>query len=230
MNSETIERLGERARFASWRGDGTVAHLSPAAVGPLSAEFVACCVDRLRGSGYTSVITSALSVREAGGFLSAGFDICEELDLLVHDLADVAPVSRPLRRARRADRPDVLALDNGAFPSFWQLGAGGLGEALVATPRVRFRIAGPRESLAGYAITGRGAGTGYLQRLAVHPQSRRQGIGRALVADGLTWLRRWRCERALVNTQHTNEAARSLYLAAGFRLMPEGLQVLARGL
>jgi hypothetical protein len=37
---ETIERRGERARLASWRSAGDVAHLSPVAPRPLSADFV----------------------------------------------------------------------------------------------------------------------------------------------------------------------------------------------
>ncbi len=242
VSSETIERSGERARLASWRGDGRVAHLSPAALAPLSADFIGCCVDRLRRRGYTSVVTSALSVTEARGFLQAGFEIREELDLLAHDLREIPPAPGGLRRARKRDRKAVLALDSMAFPDFWQLGVGGLGEALVATPHVRFRLswrgAAPRSSrlsissttIAGYAITGRGAGIGYLQRLAVHPDARGLGLGRALVVDGLGWLRRRGCNRALVNTQQTNDAARALYVACGFRLVPEGLQVLARAL
>ena len=42
----------------------------------------------------------------------------------------------------------------------------------------------------GYAVTGRSAARGYLQRLAVDPERWRQGVGAALVVDGLRWLRR----------------------------------------
>ena len=86
------------------------------------------------------------------------------------------------------------------------------------------------EALAGYAIAGRGGDTGYLQRLAVHPAARGRGLGTALVVDALVWLRRRGASQGLVNTQRTNEGARALYLACGFKLLPESLSVLAREL
>jgi ribosomal protein S18 acetylase RimI-like enzyme len=245
VSAQTIERRGERARLANWRGDRLVAHLSPAAGSPLSAEFVTCCMDWLRERGYTSVVTSALSRQECVGFLKAGFDIQEELELLSHDLAHLPKVPRGLRRARGSDRLSVLEVDAVSFDPFWRLHKGGLEEALEATPRVRFRVAprslgeGPategrdrrhRREIAGYVIAGRGQGIGYLQRLAVHPLARRRGLGSTLVFDALTWMHRRGATRALVNTQRSNQAALALYQACGFRVLPEGLQVLARGL
>ena len=231
MSAQTIERLGERARLATWRGDGSVAHLAPVATRPLSAAFVADCLVWLRTRGYRSVVTSALTALESGGFLEAGFALQEELDLLSHDLGGLGRRPRGLRRARRRDRPGIIAMDALAFPPFWRLHEGGLEEALAATPSVRFRVArrGPG-AIAGYAITGLGGDTGYLQRLAVAPSARGQGLGRDLVTDALVWLRRRGARRAMVNTQRTNDSARNLYLACGFRLLPEGLSVLVRGL
>ena len=230
VEPETIEQRGERARLASWRADGQVAHLSPTALRPLSAAFVDSCVDRLRARGFTFVVTSALSPEECSGFLRAGFEVQEELELLAHDLGAIPTVRHRLRRPRRADRPRVLAVDSIAFDSFWRLHQGGLDDALGATPSVRFRVHGRRDRLDGYVIGGRGAGTGYVQRLAVHPSARGQGLGRSLLADVLRWMRRRGAARALVNTQRTNEAAISLYCACGFRVLPEGLRVLARAL
>ncbi|HEY4410442.1 MAG TPA: GNAT family N-acetyltransferase [Acidimicrobiia bacterium] len=227
---ETIERRGERARLASWRADGSVAHLSPAAVRPLSADFVGSCLDTLRARGFTFVVTSALSEAESAGFLRAGFDVQEELELLVHELNAVPDVRHRLRRPGRRDRPRVLVVDCAAFDAFWRLHHGGLEDALGATPAVRFRVHGRGERIDSYVIGGRGAGTGYVQRLAVHPEARGQGLGRSLVGDVLRWMRRHGAARALVNTQRTNEAALALYRACGFRVLPEGLQVLARAL
>ena len=228
--SETIEQRGERARLATWRADGLVAHLSPTALRPLSATFVDSCLDRLRARGFSYVVTSALTPEECAGFLRAGFEVQEELELLAHELNSIPTVRHRLRRPWRGDRPRVLAVDSLAFDAFWQLHQGGLDDALGATPAVRFRVHGRGDRLDGYVIGGRGAATGYVQRLAVHPSARGQGLGRSMVADVLQWMRGRGASRALVNTQQTNEAALALYRSCGFRVLPEGLRVLARSL
>jgi len=227
---ETVERRGERARLASWRCDGEVAHLSPVAARPLSADFVRSCLDRLRARGFRFVVTSALAEAECAGFFRAGFEVREELELLAHDLDAIPDVAHRLRRPRRRERPRVLAVDAGAFDSFWRLHEGGLEDALGATPAVRFRVHGRRDGIDGYVIGGRGAGTGYVQRLAVDAAARGRGLGRSFVGDVLRWMRRHGADRALVNTQRTNEAALALYRACGFRVLPDGLRVLAREL
>ena len=81
-----------------------------------------------------------------------------------------------------------------------------------------------------YAVTGRAGRHGYLQRIAVHPEARRQGYGRAVVLDGLRWLRRHGATQALVNTQRDNSPALALYQSCGFRELPAGLCVMGRSL
>lgn len=231
VGGQIMEWLGERARLGSWRGEHQVAQLVPVASTPLSADFVHHCLERLRSSGFASVISSALPPAECEGFLGAGFDVREELHLLSHDLETLPPTSGSLRPARRRDHPAILDLDTAAFEPFWQLGPGGLDDALRATPHVRFRLAGRRREVpAGYALAGRNGPAGYLQRLAVHPDARGNGIGRALVVDGLWWMRRHGVHRALVNTQRDNQAALALYRSSGFRLQPDALCVLERSL
>jgi ribosomal protein S18 acetylase RimI-like enzyme len=51
-----------------------------------------------------------------------------------------------------------------------------------------------------------------------------------LVIDGLRWLKRWRVEQVVVNTQYENERALDLYERLGFRRQPLGLSVLAAGI
>ena len=223
----------ERVRAGPWRGDRHVAYLSPAPGAPLpSVAFVRRCLEQLAGEGYAQVVTAALMPHEQGGFVEAGFVVEERLVLLGHDLRTLpeAP-ARPLRRARAADQRPVLALDHLSFPAFWQLDAAGLEEAITATPRARYRVAdAPTASdgaAVGYVVTGRAGRRGYIQRLAVHPGARRAGWARALVVDGLRWLRRWRAEKVLVNTQEDNAGAAALYESLGFRREPNGLSVLS---
>ena len=223
----------QRARAGPWRGDGRIAYLAPLPQGPLpSVGFLHRCLDTLAARGYTEVLTSALAPAEARSFFAVGFVEHERLRLLSHDLrrlpAPPAGPERPpergagaerrpergaaaLRRGRQADWARVLEVDASAFDRFWRLDRDGLDEALAATPITRFRVAlDPAGAVVGYAVSGRAAAEGYLQRLAVHPSQRRAGLGSALVIDGLRWMRRWKVRRAVVNTQLGNEAALGL--------------------
>ena len=121
-------------------------------------------------------------------------------------------------------------VDDASFDGFWRLGSVGLRDAIEATPVSRFRVARSRRLVVAYAITGSAGDQGYLQRIAVDPRVRREGWGRALVADGLGWLWRHGCTRAFVNTQLHNDGAIALYESFGFRRLPDGLCVLGRSL
>jgi ribosomal protein S18 acetylase RimI-like enzyme len=206
-----------------------VAIVAPAqGAAPAAAASVRHCLEVLATRGFARAITAALAAPEVEGFLGAGFVVRERLHLLTHDLKDLPDVSVlavAQRRARRRDRPDALEVDAKAFPPFWRLDDAGLDEALAATPSSRFRLA-TAPAVIGYAVSGRAARRGYLQRLAVDPDQQRQGIGTALVVDGLRWMRRWGVTQAVVNTQEDNRAALTLYERLGFRRQASGLAVL----
>jgi GNAT superfamily N-acetyltransferase len=229
VRSEVLEWGRERVRITPWRRDGRVALLSPLTDRPLpSVGFLQRCLDELASAGYEGVVTTALTRTEQGPFRAAGFEEQEQLRLLSHDLARLPPLpDAPLRRAHDSDRDAVLAVDASAFRPFWRMDEWGLNDALGATPVSRFRVAvGDRRTVVGYAISGRTAQRGYLQRLAVRPADQRRGLGRALVIDALRWMRRRGVERAVVNTQLDNDAAYRLYLGLGFREEAWGLAVL----
>lgn len=232
---DVVRRGPERVRVMPWRGDATVAHVTPLGeASPLSVAMVRHCCVALAERGYRSVVTGALARREQQGFFDDGFVVREELHLLAHDLAEVpeapaTPVGTRLRRGHRWDRPHTLEVDRLAFPPFWQLDAAGLEEAMAATPQARYRVAAGGQ-VVGYAVTGRAGARGYLQRLAVAPAVTGRGVGAALVIDALRWMQARRVSRAVVNTQVANERALALYLRLGFRLQPSGLAVLTRPL
>jgi ribosomal protein S18 acetylase RimI-like enzyme len=235
--SADVIRWGrERVRTGPWRGDGRVAFLAPVPDAPLpSAEFLRRCLRTLADRGFTRVVTAALSPLEQNGFLAAGFEVTERLHLLACDLDGLPPVPPDLhlRRVGWGLRPTVLQVDRAAFPPFWQFDGGGLDEALRATPRTRFRASvapDDHRRVLGYAICGRSGPRGFVQRLAVHPDAHRQGIGRGLLVDGLRWMRKRGVRRAVVNTQLGNDAALALYQQTGFRREPAGLSVLSTGL
>jgi ribosomal protein S18 acetylase RimI-like enzyme len=219
------------ARIAPWRGGGGAAHLIVSPDATVSSSVVRRCVEKARASGYDSVLTSAVSPHESEPFVDAGFSVQERLHLLAFDLnhAPERP-ELPLTKAARRDRAGVLELDDRSFDDFWRLGPVGLKDALQATPTSRFRVGHGDDLVVAYAITGAAGRFGYLQRIAVHPDVRRHGWGRALVADALGWIWRHGGTRAYVNTQLENTRALALYQSFGFELLPAGLCVLGRAL
>ncbi|MDQ3569208.1 MAG: GNAT family N-acetyltransferase [Actinomycetota bacterium] len=229
----------EQVRAGPWQGDSRVAYLVPFSSGPtLSVGFVRWAMAELGARGFSRVVTNALAPVDQVAFLGAGFEVQERLHLLSHDL-QALPEHRALevrtaggeaatghRRARPSDHPAVLDLDARAFPAFWRLDAPGLDDALAATPRTRLRVITLGGDVVAYALTGRAGRRGFLQRLAVDPVHRRQGLGRELVLDALEWLRRRRVGRVVVNTPAGNEAGLALYQSLGFRRQQRGLSVL----
>lgn len=237
MAIDDRRRGARRALHVSrWRGHQHVAVLTPDPEGPPpSAAEVASAVDRLRSGGCVRVLTGALQVPEVAAFRDNGFAVHDRLHLLRHDLVDLPRPRRSVRTRRgwRRDRGRVLEIDRRAFDDFWTLDRSGLEDAIRATPTSRFRVATDQadpftsRAVTGYAVTGRAADRGYLQRLAVDPGRHRGGIGRALVADALSWLARTGARAAVVNTQERNAPALELYLSCGFVREPEGLTVLS---
>lgn len=222
----------ESARVGPWRADSSVALLVPVTGGlPPSTEFVRRCLRLLAKQGFKRVVTGALAPDEQRGFLEAGFDVHEQLHLLLLDRSvplPAAPPGPPLRRPWGRRREGALAVDAAAFSPFWRLDSAGLREALEATPKRHFRVVlGPDRQVTGYAICGASEQRGFVQRLAVAPAAQGRGLGRRLVLDGLTWLRSCGAQGIAVNTQQGNTAALALYRAVGFRDDPDGLCVLS---
>ncbi len=213
-------------RVVSWRDRDDVAHLTPYGRRAFAPSSVAQVLDQLRSEGFAHAVTSALSPHEQAPFLDCGFEPRHRLELLSRRLDGLEPIpSVPLRRGRRRDRNTALEIDARAFSGFWRLDRAGLDDALSATPASRFRLAVGRAPV-GYAICGRAGDTGYIQRLAVDPGSHRQGVGRALVLDGLWWMARRGARNAYVNTADDNDGAIDFYARLGFDALPEGLAVL----
>lgn len=199
----------------------------------LSAAFVRRCARDLAALGYEKVVTGALAPAEHSGFLQAGFMVYEDLHLLTFDPSGGWPELRPGPRLHRAGprrRRQVLRVDELSFSPFWRLDATGLREAVHATTDHRLRVALAGGRVSGYAICGAAGGRGFVQRLAVLPEARGQGLGKRLLVDGLYWLRDRGVRQVAVNTQQGNDVALALYRSVGFTEAPEGLAVLSADL
>jgi ribosomal protein S18 acetylase RimI-like enzyme len=195
-----------------------------------SSAAVERLLDHLRDAGYREVVTNALAPGTSLPLVDVGFAVRGRLHLLVHDLTELPRPSGLTRRSRTSERDEILAVDAAGFDEFWRFDDVGLHEAVHATPRSHLRVAAPDSRIIGYALFGRAAKDGYVQRLAVEPSAQGQGVGQALLVDGMHWLRDRGATRALVNTQEGNERALDLYLRSGFQRLPVGLCVLGREL
>ena len=71
-------------------------------------------------------------------------------------------------------------------------------------------------ALVGYAVTWRSGDVVDLQRIAVHPGHRHQGLARALLAEAVAAGRADGADRMLLEVGAGNAAALGLYAAAGF--------------
>lgn len=228
LRTPTRRAIGLRS--GPWRGDHRTAYLAP--IGdrrsPIRPDDITRCLSDLRVAGYRAAVTAALHPTEQEPFRASGFALVERLHLLIHPLDDLprhAGHAATLGRGRRRDTAALLEVDHRAFSPFWRFDAGGLSDALTATASARLRVARVGGRIVGYAVSGRSGRHGYIQRLAVHPEHQRRGIGTALVADGLRWLKRRGARDALVNTQESNAASLRLYLRSGFVLQRAGLAV-----
>ncbi|MEO6570059.1 MAG: GNAT family N-acetyltransferase [Ilumatobacteraceae bacterium] len=215
-------------RVRQWPNDPTIAHLifTDHLVIPTPASIDAA-VEHARRRGAHAVRTSALFPRAADVVLDAGFTRIDQLALLRFSLSDAADGLPDLRLRlqplRRRHFDDAACVDQGAFGLVWGNDARTLRDIRRATPHHRARGSWERHTLRGFALTGAAGDNGYLQRLAVDPEARRQGRAHDLVVDSLQWMHRRGLQNALVNTGVTNEAALALYRSIGFRPLDDSL-------
>jgi ribosomal protein S18 acetylase RimI-like enzyme len=197
---------------------------------PPSTVDLARWGDQLAEMGFTRIRTSALATAAARRVELAGFRSIQELVLLQHDEPRRAPRPRqPTAKLITGRHAEAAFIDAMAFGSEWSLDATAIDDVRGATPAHRARTSGGT-AFHAYAITGRDARQGFLQRLAVAPDQQGRGLGTALVLDSLRWCGRWRSDRVLVNTPTTNEVALRLYERLGFHRLSDRLRVYERSL
>jgi ribosomal protein S18 acetylase RimI-like enzyme len=188
--------------------------------------------DQLSSLGFTHMRTGALSPRSAIPAELAGM-MCVQQLALMELLPDQAsrPRITPGIHTRSLDHAGLAIasqIDRAAFGTRWWLDESTLGDVCRATPKYRARIAeldDATDPLGGFLISGRAGRTGYIQRLAVHPERHRTGFASVLLADAFAWMRRHRVQRIFVNTHVDNEAALALYRAHHFTELRERLAV-----
>jgi ribosomal protein S18 acetylase RimI-like enzyme len=194
-------------------------------------------VARARAAGIRTLRTSALFPRAAEIAFEHGFTPIDTLHLLrlrldraafsrIDELAtSTGHNTRPLRPWQHAQ---AAAVDQDAFGETWGNDAASVRDIRAATPHHRARIVRDGRQIAGFAISGWGGSSGYVQRVAVRREHRRRGVARALVVDALAWMRSLPLTAAYVNTGLDNGAALALYEDLGFERLDERLVIAAR--
>jgi ribosomal protein S18 acetylase RimI-like enzyme len=221
------------ARVRPWAFEPNVAHLVLYNQSRLPAPAdIAGWVAELRAAGYDTIRTGALGVQAGARFERLGFEAVQSLILLEHtsisSAAAAAGKTAGVVRLATEEDADASRIDVAAFGAGWCIDRVGIGDVRSATPRHRARAVRTDDRLVAYSISGRDGRNGYIQRLAVSPDQQHRGHGKALVADSLRWMARWRVQRALVNTHIGNEAALALYHGLGFKDLSDRLHVYER--
>jgi ribosomal-protein-alanine N-acetyltransferase len=120
-----------------------------------------------------------------------------------------------IRRAWPADAPVLAALERRCFPDPWSTES--FREAL-GSPGVVALIREDDGEVTGYLLGREILGTGEVLNLAVAPERRRQGIGRALLEQAIEEIVARGGHEVFLEVRASNAAALELYQSMGFVL------------
>ncbi len=119
------------------------------------------------------------------------------------------------------DRAGVVKLWNEVFPDPTPHNAPDLMiTRKLAQQRGLFFVALADGEVVGTALAGYDGVRGWLYKLAVAPEHRRQGIGRSLVAHAVRALKAMGCAKVNLQVTADNEAAVAFYESLGFAVEP----------
>ncbi|MFC5278113.1 ribosomal protein S18-alanine N-acetyltransferase [Halorubrum rubrum] len=127
----------------------------------------------------------------------------------------MTPAEATIRPVERADLLAVLRIERECFSDPWPYDAF---ERLIDAPA--FLVAERDGEVLGYLVAdvtpNAGRDIGHVKDLAVRPDARGRGVGRALLRAGLARLRAAGAAVAKLEVREGNDPARSLYAAEGF--------------
>jgi len=218
-----VNSRGEAAVVERWRD-----HLDLLAIRGLwcSPRRVAVAVEDLRAvaraQGLGRLLGPLLCEDAARPYLAAGMRVAQRTITLRldrpgrHKPGLSMPEGVGLRLGTAADLPDLLDLDTSCFDLFWRYDAVHL---MRYVAEERLALAESASGLIGYTLCTVTADEGMVNRLAVRPDARNRGVGRALLSDAIAYSARAGAVSVMLCTQTDNAASRRLYAAAGFREM-----------
>jgi ribosomal-protein-alanine N-acetyltransferase len=209
---------GEAALLGRWRE-----HLDVLAIRGLwtaqrrAQAFAEDALALARTHGFGRVISPLLPDALLEPYRRAGY--CAAYPIVAvqgrpHRVLPASPPSGVTIEAEVAGDATVLAaLDGRCFDEFWRYGVADLAE-LMRVERLTVARA-ENGDVVGYTLASVSEGAATLSRLCVAPEVRRQGLGRALLAEVAQWARLTGALTLALCTQEENEISRSLYRGAG---------------
>lgn len=122
-----------------------------------------------------------------------------------------------IREMKETDIPSVVEIENISFTAPWS-------ETLffneIHNPRSIAKVAVIEDGrIVGYICANQVADEGHILNLAVHPDFRRKGIAKTLVADILKDLKEIACRLLYLEVRASNYSAKKLYEGFGFRVV-----------
>lgn len=192
-------------------------------------RFLCHLLDILRDEGFELAVSPLLTDRAARPFTRMGFGEIERLVVLKKDRLRSAPADRvcEIRSAQATDAQAIAAIDAACFDEVWRLRSSDITAML---PETTAFVAVRDSRTIGYNMVSISRGAGTVGRLAVTPECQRQGVGSALLAAGLSWLRDAGGTSVTLCTQRGNAASRRLYARFGFELLPDELTLMQKEL
>jgi ribosomal protein S18 acetylase RimI-like enzyme len=126
-----------------------------------------------------------------------------------------------IRHARYADIEGILGLWRAAEAAPTETDDASSIDRLIHRDRAAFFVAEEDGALVGTLIAGFDGWRGHLYRMAVHPDSRRRGIARALVEEAEDHLRAIGCQRIDAFVLAEEAHAVGFWTACGYASQPE---------
>jgi ribosomal-protein-alanine N-acetyltransferase len=222
-NPIVLRRGWARADARPWNRSRPDAHLRLIRG---SSAFLADATETVLTLGAESVISPPLTAGSQEPWRRAGFSSYASLRLLRKQVGGEEPTASVTHHISDRDWPRVVSIDAAAFGPMWKAELPALAEALRSSSTSTVLGVDQDGDLAGYAIIAASGGVGYLQRIAVHPDNQRRGLGRTLIRSAHNWTRRRGARHIILNTKPDNRGALALYESEGYTPLPDRLELL----
>ncbi len=115
---------------------------------------------------------------------------------------------------RLRDLPDILRIEKASFTAPWSENA--FLSELLENDHAFYLVARVGEQAVGYVGIWLIAGEGHITNIAVHPDFRRQGLGRRLMMAIEQLCRERRVLRMTLEVRRSNDVAQALYRQLGY--------------